>query len=101
MDHRHCFHVDFARGTETCCWCSNEKKLDFGQGQFDLEVTGSIPLVAIWWWRYNPKMVRLYRQIVDQSGTPKTEHGPYGLPNGPFVEDSEERLSSGVAPGPQ
>jgi len=96
-NHPHCYHVDFAHGTETCCWCSEVRKLDFGQGQFDLEVTTDAPLVAIWWWRYNPKMVRLYRHIMDQSGTPKSEHGPHGSRNSLSVEYPDEAPCSGVS----
>ena len=98
-NHPHCYHIDFAHETETCCWCSDERKLDFGQGQFDLDVTLDTPLVSIWWWRYNPKMVRLYRQTMDQSGTPKTEHGPHGIRNSLSVEYPDEEPCSGVSCG--
>ena len=99
-NHPHCYHVDFAHGTETCCWCSEVRKLDFGQGQFDLEVPTDAPLVAIWWWRYNPKMVRLYRHIMDQPGTPKSEHGPHGTQDGVSIEYPDEAPCPGVSLDP-
>ena len=81
-DHPHCYHIDFAHETETCCWCSEERKLRFGQGQFDRDVGMATPLLSTWWWRYNPKMVGLYQQVIKQSGTPRTAHGPYGIHHG-------------------
>ena len=99
-NHPHCYHIDFAHETEICCWCSDIRKLDFGQGQFDRDVGMATPLVSTWWWRYNPKMVRLYRHIMDQSGTPRIEHGPHGIHNSLSVEYTDEEPCSGVSPHP-
>jgi hypothetical protein len=99
-NHPHCYHIDFAHETETCCWCSDMRKLDFGQGQFDRDIGMATPLVSTWWWRYNPKMMHLYRHITDQSGTPRTVHGPHRIPNSLSVEYGGEEICSGVSPDP-
>jgi len=61
-DHPHCYHINFACETETCC-CSDSRKLRFGQGYFDLDVATATPLLSVWWWRYNPKMYGMYHLI--------------------------------------
>ena len=98
--HPHCYHIDFAHETETCCWCSDARKLKFGQGQFDRDVGMTTPLLSTWWWRYNPKMVSLYLQVIKQSGTPRTAHGPYGIHGGLSIEYADEDPCSGVSPHP-
>jgi hypothetical protein len=98
--HPHCYHVDFAHETETCCWCSGVRKLDFGQGQFDLDVGTATPLVSIWWWRYNPKMMRLYRHVMDHPGTAKTEHGPHRIADSLSVEYPDEEPCSSIPVNP-
>jgi hypothetical protein len=92
-DHLHCYHVNFAQETETCCWCSIIRKLKFGQGQFDLDVGMATPLLSVWWWRYNPKMYAMYQHI-KQFGTPKMAHGPYSLDDGLFLEYADEDTCS-------
>ena len=94
----HCYHIDFAHEAEICCWCSNKRKLDFGQGQFDLDVRMATPLVTIWWWRYNTKMVSLYQHIMSEAGTRKTEHGPHGIPDSLSVEYPGEECCAGISP---
>jgi hypothetical protein len=88
-DHPHCYHINFATETETCCWCSDIRKLKFGQGHLDRDVGMTIPLVSVWWWRYNPKMYALYEHV-KQFGTPEIAHGPYGIHDGSFVEYADE-----------
>ena len=92
-DHPHCYHINFAHETETCCWCCDIRKLKFGQGYFDLDVGMTTPLLSVWWWRYNPKMYALYQHL-QQFGTPKVAHGPYGIRDGLFVEYADEELCS-------
>ena len=92
-DRPHCYHINFAQETETCCWCSHIRKLKFGQGYFDLDVGMTNPLLSVWWWRYNPKMYGMYQQI-KRSGTPEIEHGPYSIHEGLFVEYADEEPCS-------
>ena len=92
-DHPHCYHINFAHETETCCWCCDIRKLKFGQGYFDLDVGMTTPLLSVWWWRYNPKMYGMYQQI-KRSGTPEIAHGPYGIHEGLFVEYADEEPCS-------
>ena len=99
-NHPHCYHIDFAHETETCCWCCDKRKLDFGQGQFDLDIGMDTPLLSIWWWRYNPKMVHLYRHIQDQSSAPGAKHGPHRVPNSLSLEYAGEDPCSGISADP-
>lgn len=92
-DRPHCYHIDFAHETETCCWCSDIRKLKFGQGYFDLDVGMATPLLSVWWWRYNPRMWATYQHI-KQSGTPATVHGLYGFHQGLSVEYADEEACS-------
>ena len=99
-NHPHCYHIDFAHETETCCWCSDERRLKFGQGQFDRDVGMTTPLLSTWWWRYNPKMVDLCQQVISRSGKSKAAHGPHGIHDGPSIEYADEEQCSGVSPDP-
>jgi hypothetical protein len=92
-DHPHCYHINFACETETCCWCSDIRKLKFGQGYFDLDVAMATPLLSVWWWRYNPKMYDMYQRI-KRLGTPRISHGPYGIHDGLSVEYADEEPCS-------
>jgi hypothetical protein len=92
-DHPHCYHINFACETETCCWCSDIRKLKFGQGYFDLDVAMATPLLSVWWWRYNPKMYGMY-QLIKRSGTPGISHGPHGIHDGLSVEYADEEPCS-------
>jgi len=92
-DRLHCYHINFAHETETCCWCCDIRRLKFGQGYFDLDVGMANPLLSVWWWRYNPKMYGIYQQI-KQSGTPEIAHGPHRIHEGLFVEYADEEPCS-------
>ena len=96
-DRTHCYHIDFAHETETCCWCSDMRKLGFGQGQFDRDIGMTTPLLSVWWWRYNPKMYRLYQHIKEQPATARTTHGPYGIGDSLSVEYADGEPCAGNA----
>ncbi len=100
-DHPHCYHIDFSQETETCCWCSGCRRLDFGQGYFGHDTGMTTPLLSVWWWRYNAKMYDLYQHIREQSGTPRDAHGPYAIHGSIWVEYTDERPCSGDPPGRQ
>ena len=97
-DHPHCYHIDFAHETETCCWCSGRRKLDFGQGYFGRDPSMTTPLLSVWWWRYNTKMYGLYRHLREQPATPGASHGPYGSGNSLTIEYDGEGPCPGAAP---